>query len=258
MTPELTGAGTPEQDWQNWRDLHLWPVLSLAKWPSTVIVVAPHPDDEVLGVGGLLALLARAGSRIHVIAVTDGEASHPDSPTMTAEALAARRTQETRQALAVLGATSAVVERLRLPDGGVSRHESQNANVTAAVIRKLAMTQHEGEAWCLVPWSGDGHPDHEASGLAATSGANGTARVFAYPVWMWHWAAPGDGRVPWSYARRIVLPDDIQAAKQAAIQAFQSQISPLSDDPADAAILAPHVLARLTRNEEVVFEVGSR
>ncbi len=64
-------------------------------------------------------MLARAGSRIHVIAVTDGEASHPDSPTVTADALAARRAQETRQALAALGVEGAVVERLRLPDGGV-------------------------------------------------------------------------------------------------------------------------------------------
>ncbi len=256
MTPDLMGTGTPEQDWQNWRDLHLWPVLSLTEPPSTVIVVAPHPDDEVLGVGGLLAMLAGAGSRIHVIAVTDGEASHPDSPTVTADELAARRAQESRQALKALGAEGARVERLRLPDGGVLRHESQNANVTAAVIRRLAMTQHEGAAWCLVPWSGDGHPDHEATGLAAASGAMGTARVLAYPVWMWHWATPGDGRVPWSYARRVVLPADIQAAKQAAIQAFQTQITPLSQDPADQPILPPHVLARLTRSEEVVFEIG--
>ncbi len=260
MTPasDLTGQGTPEETWQQWPDLRLWPELVVEPTPATVIVVAPHPDDEVLGVGGLLALLARAGSRIHVIAVTDGEASHPGSPTLTPNDLIDRRVLETRTALETLGAGAARVERLRLPDGGVARHETQNANVTAAVVRILAKTQHEGPAWCLAPWIGDGHPDHEAAGLAAASGAAGAARILSYPVWMWHWATPGDARVPWTYARRIVLPDDIRAAKHDAIQAFKTQIEPLSADPADAAILPPYILKRLTRPAEIVFEMAPR
>lgn len=254
MTAPLSGEGTPERDWQNWPELRRWPLLNLSRPPATVVVVAPHPDDEVLGVGGLLALLARTGCRIHVIAATDGEASHPGSPTLTPEALAERRAEETRQALTALGAGAATVERLRLPDGDLTRHEAQNANVTSAVVRALATREHEGRAWCLAPWPGDGHPDHEAAGRAAESGAHGTARLITYPVWMWHWATPGDQRVPWSHARRIALPAEVRAAKDAAVQAFQTQIAPLSDDPADAAIVPPHILRRLNRPEEVVFE----
>ena len=82
-----------------------------------------------------------------------------------------------------------------------------------------------------------------------------TARVLAYPVWMWHWAEPGDPRVPWWQARRVLLPDDVRDAKRAAVAAFATQVNPLSDDPADAAILPPHVLARLTRDVEYVFEL---
>jgi hypothetical protein len=82
----------------------------------------------------------------------------------------------------------------------------------------------------------------------------GTARLLSYPVWMWHWARPGDLRVPWSYARRVPLPPEIHQAKQAAVRTFETQIAPLSDDPADAAVLPPPVLARLTRSTEIVFE----
>ena len=41
------------------------------------VVVAPHPDDETLLSGGLIAHQARAGVPVIVLAVTDGEAAYP-------------------------------------------------------------------------------------------------------------------------------------------------------------------------------------
>jgi LmbE family N-acetylglucosaminyl deacetylase len=257
MSADLTGDGTPEAQWQAWPELSAWPVLTLGAPPATVVVVAPHPDDEILGAGGLLALLARAGSNITIVAVTDGEASHPKSTTISPKQLAIRRTEETRKALAALGAAEARVERLRLPDGRVTSAETQSGVITATIIRLLATNAHLGPAWCLAPWCGDGHPDHNAAGQAALGGAIGTARILTYPVWMWHWSRPGDPRVPWSYARRVPLPPDVHAAKLAAIGEFATQLTPLSDDPADAAVLPEPVLARLTRTTEVVFEMGT-
>jgi len=66
--------GTPEEAW--WLELRHLPAASLRAWPS-VVVVAAHPDDEVLGAGGTMALLAAGDARLRLIAVTDGEASHP-------------------------------------------------------------------------------------------------------------------------------------------------------------------------------------
>ena len=68
--------GTAEQSWESWLDLRHLPAADPLAWPS-VAVVAAHPDDEVLGVGGTMAMLAAAGARLRLIAVTDGEASHP-------------------------------------------------------------------------------------------------------------------------------------------------------------------------------------
>ncbi len=252
----LSGSGTPESDWQSWAELRRWPALRLTPAPAVVVAVAPHPDDEVLGIGGLLALLSRAGSLVHLIAVTDGEASHPDSPTVPAADMAIRRIAESDGALETLGLGKASVERLHLPDGGVREAEARLAPITAAVIRSLARLSHHGPAWCLAPWCGDGHPDHQAVGLAAAAGASGTARLLSYPVWMWHWARPRDMRVPWASARRVPLPEDVRAAKLRAVEQFRTQIAPLSEHPADAPILAPEVLQRLTREAEVVFESG--
>ena len=47
-------------------------VRSLLQRPGRVVLVAPHPDDEVLALGGSLAMLARSGREVLVVAVTDG------------------------------------------------------------------------------------------------------------------------------------------------------------------------------------------
>ncbi|MBB1042901.1 PIG-L family deacetylase, partial [Dietzia sp. Cai40] len=79
------------------------------------------------------------------------------------------------------------------------------------------------------------------------------ARLVEYPVWAWHWAAPGDPRVPWARRRRVVLTDHELAAKRAAVSEFVTQVAPLSDRSGDEAILPDWVLDRLVTREETVF-----
>ena len=54
-----------------------------------VVVLSAHPDDEVLAVGGWLS--EQTGRDVVFVTATDGEASHPGSPTITPEELRARR-----------------------------------------------------------------------------------------------------------------------------------------------------------------------
>ena len=69
-------------------------------------------------------------------------------------------------------------------------------------------------------WRGDRHPDHAAVGWAAATAAAGAGSVYLeYPVWMWHWASPDDVSVPWARARVLPLPQEVVAAKRAAVSA---------------------------------------
>ncbi|MGV8875463.1 MAG: PIG-L deacetylase family protein [Rhodococcus sp. (in: high G+C Gram-positive bacteria)] len=237
-------VGTAESDWMT-AD---WSIPGL-QWSDvvTMIVVAPHPDDEVLGVGGLLCMAAAAGVDVRVVAVTDGDGSHPGSPTVTAEDLRERRPIESARALAELGIDRPPT-RLHFTDGLVEHHEDALA---AALIPLLDATPG---TWCLTPWLGDGHPDHEATARASIAAANAVGvPVLEYPIWMWHWATPDHPDVPWTRCRRIDLPAHTLEAKRASIEQFDSQIRPLSDHPADRAVLPPHILARYRRPFEVVF-----
>ena len=234
--------GTPEAAWQRWG--LSFPTFSLLGC-NHLVVVAPHPDDEILGVGGLMALAAAAGIPVTIIAVTDGEAAYPDSELLPAHTLAALRPDELRCALAELGLAPPVV-RLGIPDGGVTAEESE---LTTMLTDELA-TKPTG-TWCAGPWRDDGHPDHDATGRARERACRQTrTRFIEYPVWMWHWADPGDAAVPWSTARTVRLPTPIQHAKALAVSRFRSQIDAPPDDD---TILPPHVLARLLRSTETVF-----
>ncbi|NAZ87550.1 PIG-L family deacetylase [Kineococcus indalonis] len=245
------GAGTPEEAWRRWPGLGDLPVLEL-RGLTHLVVVAAHPDDETLGAGGLLARAADAGARIDVVVATDGEASHPGSPTTTPEQLARVRAVELERAVAAL-APGARVHRLQLGDGRLAEPERAGAlrEAVAALVRPAS--------WLACPWRGDGHPDHEAAALAAAAAARAVgARVLQFPVWAWHWAHPGDARVPWARAVRLPLEEEVLRRKRSALAEHVSQTAPLSPRPGDEALLAPGVLRHFTRAAEVFLTDGSQ
>ncbi|MEU1296849.1 MULTISPECIES: PIG-L family deacetylase [unclassified Streptomyces] len=241
----IQAPGTDEEAWRRWGALTRLPQASLPE-DGHVVVVAAHPDDEVLGFGGAMALLAGRGVALTVVTVTDGEGSHPGSRAVTPRRLARLRARELEDALAELGADDARLVRLRVPDTGVARHEERTSAALAPLLR--------GASLVVAPWTGDVHSDHEAAGRAALTAARHTGTPCRlYPVWMWHWAVPGDHRVPWETARRVALPPGVLARKRAAVDRFVTQTRPLGGAPQDAAILPPAELAHHLRPMEVLF-----
>jgi LmbE family N-acetylglucosaminyl deacetylase len=106
---------------------------------------------------------------------------------------------------------------------------------------------------CLAPWENDVHADHEAVGRAARQAH---ARPFYYPVWMWHWARPGDLRVPWKQAIRVPLPAVAAERKRAAIGCFASQLGSRAEGR--GPVLEPECVAHFTRDFELLFTTGNR
>jgi LmbE family N-acetylglucosaminyl deacetylase len=233
----LDAPGTDERVWASWLRLSEFPVADITTWRSAVVLAA-HPDDEVLGAGGILSLLSAAGVRLRLVAVTDGGASHPGHPAL--DSLARRRSAETLAALRILGAADAEVARLGLPDAGL---DSRIAEI-AARLAGLA----DGFDICLAPWEGDIHPDHEAVGRAAR-----IARLplMSYPIWMWHWSFPADPRVPWHRALRVPLRPAAAARKRLAIRCFGSQLEDRGGGT--GPVLTAGTVAHFTRETELLF-----
>jgi len=221
--------GTPAWAWTvALQDVPRWDLP-----PGPLTVVAPHPDDETLGAGGVIALAARRGQAVTIVAVTDGEAApvHMD-------ALAQLRLREQERALEALGAKEAHIVRLELPDGEVTAR-------TDALSTALELLVPPGTT-LLAPWRHDGHPDHEACARAAERAAETAgARLYRYPIWAWHHRGPE--HLPWPRLRRMDLPDWAAAAKRRAVACYESQLRPPKDPP----VVPPHVEAHFHRPFEV-------
>lgn len=209
-----------------------------------LLVVAAHPDDECLGAGALIADAADLGVHVTVLVLTDGEGSHPTSPTVGPEEMRTLRALEADRAAAVL-APDAVVVHAGLPDGGLAeRHDD-----VVALVRGLT----DEHTLVLAPWTGDGHPDHDAAGRAAqaavSSGDDGAtgggAGLAHYLVWFWHWSATDD--LPWS--RAVAVDATLSGITRAglALAEHRTQVEALSPEPGDEQLLTTGVLAPARR-----------
>lgn len=247
----IMGEGTPEMDWQAWPQLSTLPVISLAELvPITcrAVVIAPHPDDEVIGFGGLIALLAHRASPCLVIGVTAGEASHPGSQQWPSFVLASKRIEESRAGLHELGVSKQSHRFLSLPDGGL-------AGCSETLTQQLTDLLTPGDV-VFSTWALDGHPDHEAVGQVAERVCTSLGcRHWQAPVWMWHWAKPADKRVPWQNMRRLALPESTLRQKKAALSAHQTQLLP--QDTGAPAVLTDFALKRMLRSSEYFMPVGN-
>jgi LmbE family N-acetylglucosaminyl deacetylase len=243
----IEAQATPESAWLPWL-ARISEALLRTDVPllraGRMVVVAPHPDDEVLGCGGLLALHAKAGRVVLVVAVTDGEASHLPLPEPTPLALAAQRRSESADGLHRLTLPAGGVLRLGLPDGRVAQHEHRLIDVLANVLR-------QGDT-VVVPWRLDGHPDHDACGRAAAKAcADNGCRLLEMPIWMWHWSTPGDTRVPWHRLVALALPPWARTVKHSALSAHASQLQPRDADT--PPVLDAAIVARARREHEYYF-----
>lgn len=242
--------GTDPEDWTTFlRSVDPLPVR--LDGLAAVVVVAPHPDDETLGAGGLIASAADAGIPVHVLLATRGEGSHPHSSTTSPERLRTVRDAEFRAAVRLLDpAASASV--LGVPDGGLREHPDV---LRAALTERLAAV--DGPVLVVAPWRGDGHRDHRIAGEVAADVVAGTpgARLLEYPVWAWHWDDPAAPAAPWDRARALVLPLAVLDRKHAALDAYPSQTRPLSPAPGDEAVVDARHAAHHLRSTEWFFAV---
>jgi len=143
-----------------------------------VLVIAPHADDEVLGVGGTLARHVARGDSVEVIVLTDGARGTADG---SAElGLIEQRREEAVAGMAQLGVTQC--EFWGLPEG-----HAPDANILGALALRLAMRVATSQpALVFAPWIGEEHADHyQAARLArlglALSAWDGLA--LGYEVW---------------------------------------------------------------------------
>jgi len=208
----------------------------LSSWvPSLapMVVVAPHPDDETLGTGGLIAAQRARGVDVTVAAVTDGENAYPDFP-----GLGVLRRREQSDALDHLGINDDHVVHFELPDSDVASQEEK-------LVRQLAELVSP-QTHLIAPWRGDFHPDHQACGRAAEQVARETgATLTSYFFWTWHFGTPA--LLQALPLRRFALSPELLRRKTEALRRHRSQLERDTGEP----ILPESLLGPARRSFEV-------
>ncbi len=209
-------------------------------------IIAPHPDDETLGCGGLLAFCGLLRAPLTIVAMTDGESSHPGSHQTSPEQLIAWRADERAQALAVLGAQAAGVERLRLPDGGM--HELGIAARQRCVRQLAGILRRDRIQTVLVTAADDDHADHRASYTLTRLALQHmpSVRTWTYAVWPPLGAIAGGER--WSLDIRPV-----HERKRRAVDCFVSQRGEIIEDDPTGFIMPPALLERSLALQELYY-----
>lgn len=138
---------------------------------SDVMLIVPHPDDEVFACGGLFTKMAEAGKRIATVTLTRGGSGRTLGVCQQAE-LAAWRERELRAALAVLGVQDVYIydypDFVPDADRGLPQNRGLHdvdAAEGVALIRNL-LQKHQPKALITFPPNGsNGHPDHVVTNL---------------------------------------------------------------------------------------------
>jgi len=146
-----------------------------------ILIIAPHPDDETLGCGGVAALYKAAGERVRIVIVTDGcdinLLSH-----QTRDELIFKRRKEALQAAQCLGIPHEDVLFLAYPDG-----ESQ-ASISRIADDIASQIWLNPPSLILAPHGRDAHNDHRAVAMAVQKLWDENkipCPVFEYPLWFW-------------------------------------------------------------------------
>ncbi|WP_431279370.1 PIG-L family deacetylase [Leifsonia poae] len=195
-----------------------------------VVVFSAHPDDETLGVGGLLASCGELDIPVSVVVATEDSGE---------------RTTELETALDRLG-VQADLTFLHHVDGGLK----YAADALRASIDAM-LTSHRGpRTLVLAPWPGDRHGDHRTLGreVADACALHGDTLLF-YPIWLWQWGTPED--MPWPRVSEVELTSSTRERKREALTAFVTQ---LQSEANPLGVLSREFLERAIGGKEVLFE----
>jgi len=216
------------------QSLH-WQPLPVPQPSQRILIVAPHPDDEVLGCGGLIATAVQQGAMVRVVFLTSGD-GYPAAATLLCRstpkagdflALGKRRMQETRRAAHQLGLSPSDLIFLGYPD----RQLWQMAIAEGRVVRSPATLRDHvpySEAWRPgAPYRAaalvddlrrlladfqpthiftthplDDHPDHMVASLyvwEAVAQARERGELFLAPTILYYLVHRGDWPLPQGY-----------------------------------------------------------
>lgn len=211
---------------------------------GSVCILAPHPDDEALGCGGLISHLCATGNYPHVVIMTGGGGSLRGHSDISEDIVVTERRKLTLKSAEALGLPKENVHFLDFIDGSIiDRPESEISR-----LRNL-ITEIKPSA-IFVPHNDEGWPDHLATRRIGIDLANQLTAVpkpdiYEYCVWMWYYNV---WSLDWKNAYKFKMSPAEHEAKLRAVNEYILPLSP-SGAPWSGILPKPFIKANTARTE---------
>lgn len=215
--------------------------------PGPILVIAPHPDDETLGCGGMIATRAAEGRRVVIVVVTDGRALFRRfGVTEPSElAVSAMRKAETLRAVEILGGNPRDVRFLDFENDRLHEQHAEARQRLTSVLNELSPS----EVYVTSPF--EGHREHVLTNEMTRAACGQTGKcpaLFEYVVTL------GRGQTLDSVSRRIVRMNvsGVRDRERRALAQFRSHLDLIYEG--QPAPLTPNYDRYLTAEEPFLVE----
>ena len=151
---------------------------------ANLVVVSPHPDDDVLGAGGVMIEAAEKGRAVFSVTVTDGRGSPRKGPAISDEEMVERRQKESMAALKVAGAAGGFYLRRKSSD-----LEGEGGKAVEKDLKGLFEWLTPGEVYLPAPY--ERHKTHQRVTRLALEALRSIPAakplLFGYSLWGGFW-----------------------------------------------------------------------
>ncbi len=183
------------------------------------IIVAPHPDDEVLGCSGLIQRMIENGKQMHVVILSGGGKSHQGCCHIDESTLIESRRNLSRKAAAILELPLDQLHLLDYPDGNISFNNPETQSLQA-LIEEISPDA------IFVPHRNEGWSDHIEAGNIVREIIrikSTPIQLYEYCVWFWYY---NTWNVDWKNAFVLKMNQREHRIKLKAINAYIKPLAP--------------------------------
>lgn len=213
---------------------------------NNIIIIAPHPDDEVLGCSGLIQHMIEDGKQVHVVILSGGGKSHQDCCHINESTLISSRRNLSRKAAEILELPLKQLHFLDYPDGSIS-YDNPETKRLQELIQELSPNA------IFIPHKGEGWNDHIEAGKIIRKIIRRKSiaiQLYEYCVWFWYYNV---WNIDWE--NTFVLKMDPKE-HQLKLKAIDAYVKPLAPCGKPWSGVLPNLVVKANQwNSELYFKV---
>lgn len=179
---------------------------------TSLLFIAPHPDDEVIGCAGLIQRSLKKGKEAYVVILTGGEGSHNGCCQIAPQELIDMRRGLASKINKELGVASENLFFLDYPDGSI-KYELRETDRLNRLIKQICPDS------ILIPHAGEGWNDHIQAGniVKRLTIDNTDIQLYEYCVWFWYY---NTWKIDWKNAQLLTMTKEELSRKNDAINQY--------------------------------------